>query len=229
MTDQMVLIARLTALAAANAEPEGLALQMAQACQEFLGVDGVAITIENTSPRRTTLCATDAVAARLEDLQEVTGEGPCRDAYGLNQSVVLTRADDRRWPVFSAAAFEAVGRLTMRSFPMRAEGLPWGVISMYAADDREPAESAATSQVVVDVIGAVLLRAPAEAVVAGGDLGNARTTVNQATGMVIVQAGLSHADALAVLRARAYATDRPLAEVAGQVVNRLLDFRDLTV
>ncbi|MGW1343491.1 ANTAR domain-containing protein [Kribbella sp. NPDC002412] len=220
-------MARLRALAAANSKPEGLALRMAQACQEFLGVDGVAITIENTSPRRTTLCATDAVAARLEDLQEVTGEGPSRDAYRLNEPITLTLADDRRWPVFSAAAFEAVGRLTTLSLPMRPEGQPWGAISMYVAADREPAESPGTAQVVVDTIGAVLLRAPADAVVAGGDLSDDRTTVNQATGMVIVQADLPHADALAILRARAYATDQPLAEVAAQVVSRRLTFKDL--
>ncbi|MEV0283211.1 GAF and ANTAR domain-containing protein [Kribbella sp. NPDC050820] len=227
MTDDVVLVARLTALAAANSEPEGLALRMAQACQEFLGVDGVAITIENTSPRRTVLCATDAVAARLEDLQEVTGEGPCRDAYRLNEPIRLTLADDRRWPVFSAAAFEAVGRLTTLSFPMRPEGPPWGAISMYVAPDREPTESPATAQVLVDAIGAVLLRAPAEALVAAGDLGDDRTTVNQATGMVIVQADLSHADALAILRARAYAADQPLAAVAAQVVHRRISFKDL--
>ena len=78
-----------------------------------------------------------------------------------------------------------------------------------------------------DTIGAVLLRAPADAVVAGGDLSDDRTTVNQATGMVIVQADLPHADALAILRARAYATDQPLAEVAAQVVSRRLTFKDL--
>ena len=57
---------------------------------------------------------------------------------------------------------------------------------------------------------------------------SSRATVHQATGMVIVQAGVPAVDALAVLRAHAYATDQTLTEVADQVVSRRLDFKDLS-
>ena len=42
--------------------------------------------------------------------------------------------------------------------------------------------------------------------------------------MVQVQAGIPTADALLMLRARAFATGRPLAEVASDVVARRLRF-----
>jgi hypothetical protein len=45
--------------------------------------------------------------------------------------------------------------------------------------------------------------------------------------MVIAQLGIPDVDALAVLRAHAYSTNQPLADVADQVVNRQLDFRNL--
>jgi hypothetical protein len=228
VTDHELILARLAGWVAAHPEPEHLALRMAQACQALLGVDGAAITIENTSPRRATLCATDAVAWRLEDLQEVTGEGPSRDAYRLDEPVVfdLEKSVDR-WPAFTAAALQAVGRLTTYSFPMRAEGRPYGAISMYVAGERELRESRATAQLVVDAAGAVLLNAPAEDLIASGDLWSSRITVHQATGMIIAQAGVPSVDALAVLRAHAYATDQPLADVAAKVIDRRLDFKGL--
>jgi AmiR/NasT family two-component response regulator len=51
-----------------------------------------------------------------------------------------------------------------------------------------------------------------------------RAEVHQATGMVSVQAGLDLADALAVLRAHAFTSGRPLNDVAGDVVARRLRF-----
>jgi hypothetical protein len=44
--------------------------------------------------------------------------------------------------------------------------------------------------------------------------------------MISVQLNVSLADALVRLRAHAYAQDRPIAEVAGDVVARRLRFQD---
>src|SRR5438270_521228 len=48
--------------------------------------------------------------------------------------------------------------------------------------------------------------------------------VHQATGMVKVQLGISVEDAFLLLRARAFASERPLREVATDVVERRLRF-----
>ena len=50
--------------------------------------------------------------------------------------------------------------------------------------------------------------------------------VHQATGMILVQLGVSAAVALVRLRAYAYAHDRPLRDVAADVVARRLRFDD---
>jgi hypothetical protein len=230
VTDNEVILALLLELADRNPEPEGLALLLAHACRTVLGVDGAAITIETTSPHRTTLCATDAVAARLEDLQEVTGEGPCRDAYRLNVPIVVTVGHDaaNRWPSYTPASLQAVGPLTAHSFPMRDRGLPYGTITMYSARDHTLHESPATAQLVVDAIGARLARVPADVLIASEDLATSRATVHQATGMIIAQADIPDTDALALLRAHAHATDKTLADVAEHVVDRSLAFTDLT-
>jgi hypothetical protein len=51
--------------------------------------------------------------------------------------------------------------------------------------------------------------------------------VHQAAGMVSVQLGVSVADALVRLRAHAFAADRPLTQVAREVIARTLRFDDL--
>ena len=51
-----------------------------------------------------------------------------------------------------------------------------------------------------------------------------RVQLFQAQGMVMVQLGVSLADALARIRAHAYAENRSLAEVAADVVARRLRF-----
>ena len=53
-----------------------------------------------------------------------------------------------------------------------------------------------------------------------------RAEVHQASGMVAVQLGVSVGDALARLRAHAFAEGRPLAAVAEDVVSRRLRLTD---
>jgi hypothetical protein len=53
-----------------------------------------------------------------------------------------------------------------------------------------------------------------------------RAEIQQATGMVLVQLGISATEALARLRAHAFATDRLLIDVSTDVVDRRLVFTD---
>jgi len=57
-------------------------------------------------------------------------------------------------------------------------------------------------------------------------LSNNRAEIHQATGMVLVQLGVSSTEALARLRAYAFSQQRLLLEVAQDVVNRRLVFTD---
>src|SRR3954447_6657178 len=53
-----------------------------------------------------------------------------------------------------------------------------------------------------------------------------RMVVHQATGMIAAQLDVAVADALATLRAAAFASGRPLPEVAVDVVDRRISFHD---
>jgi hypothetical protein len=53
-----------------------------------------------------------------------------------------------------------------------------------------------------------------------------RAEVHQATGMVAVQAGVTLAQALALLRARAFAAERPIVALAQEVISGVVRFTD---
>ncbi|TCC44287.1 ANTAR domain-containing protein [Kribbella capetownensis] len=198
--------------------------ELGRTCRDLLGADGTAITIENSVTNRVTLTATDSTAARLEDLQDVLGEGPGHAAYGAGEPVAAHLETDRRWPEFVRSALAAVGPLTIRCFPIRPGGRPFGVLSAYVTDGRKFTESPQTSQFLADALGVALLNDPPPT----GDEPDdhspwmSRAVVHQATGMIAGHLGLAIDDASALLRARAYARDETLARVAQLIVSRRL-------
>ncbi len=227
MTDHAVILARLARLAAANARERHLAERLCEACRLILGVDAASITVSNDSSSRITLAATNEVAARLEDLQDVLGEGPCRDAFRTGQAVAtsLDEEADRRWPEFTRAARDSVESVLIQCFAMRPGQQVFGTLSLYLATTPKVAESEETAQFLADAIGAALLRDPLlDAGLTDSGAWSSRAAIHQATGMVIAQLRLGPEDALAILRAHAYAHETTLAEIAEQVVSRRLDF-----
>ncbi|MEU4393881.1 ANTAR domain-containing protein [Kribbella sp. NPDC023855] len=227
MTDRAGIFVRLATLAAANATHPNLAGRLCTASRLILGADGAAITVENTTANRTTLSTTDAVMARLVDLQDVTGQGPCLDAfrYSTHFTLALNDQPNLRWPEFARSAWQAVGGLNMYSFPMRPSGRTLGVVSTYFTEGRELPEPNDTAQFLADAVGAALLQDPAAKGFGSEGPWASRAQVHHACGMVTAQLRLSADDALAILRAHAYAHNITLAETARQVVERELDFR----
>jgi GAF domain/ANTAR domain len=229
VTDKTALLAKLAHLAATNATHQHLADRLCEASRLILGADGAWITVQDGSSQRLPLSLSDQVATSLENLQDVTGQGPCLTAYQQQFHVATSVRDqpDPRWPEFSRAAWHEVGALTVHAFPMRPAGDIFGVLGVYYTHDDGPAESDDVAQFLADAIGAALLRDPVPQDGSGNDDGmwSVRAEVHQATGMVVAQLHLPADDALAILRAHAYANDTTLAGIAHQVVTRQLDFR----
>ncbi|HWD78247.1 MAG TPA: GAF domain-containing protein, partial [Kribbella sp.] len=152
------MLKRLARLVAACDPRQQLALRLCQASQTLIGGRGSSISINSDDVgNRMTLAATDSVAAELENLQEVVGEGPCRDAYRRNEPVVtaLRGAAERLWPEFARSALETIGAVTVHCFPMRPVGHPFGVYSVYTEHGlREPLD---VVQFLADAVGAAVL------------------------------------------------------------------------
>jgi len=193
-------------------------------------VDGVALTMVLAATPRETIYASDQVASQLEELTLTLGEGPGVDAVTGGPALVADLTAPlclARWPAFaSAAAQSGVGAVL--ALPLQIGAIHLGVMNLYRGHpgDLNP-EQLADALVLADTACALLLDAadgsrrdgyqPAPAALQHPE-------VHQATGMIIVQLGVSAAVALVRLRAYAYANDRPLRDVAADVVARRLRF-----
>lgn len=196
----------------------------------ILGADGVALTIAYTAPQRVTLCATDDAAARLEDLQDVLGQGPGPTAYATGKQMHTDIGTDERrgndsWPDFDRAARKAFTGVTLVAVPIHPDGEVLGVLTYHHPTGSRVALSDNNAQFLADAVGVALLSDPDTI---GTDLSGpwtGRAQIHQATGMVVTQLGLASEDAIALLRAHAFANDWTLAETAAAVLRRDLDFR----
>jgi hypothetical protein len=132
-----------------------------------------------------------------------------------------------RWPAFAEGALQA-GIRAVFAFPLRVGAIRLGVLDLYR-DRAGPLSPDELTEALsyADAATLVLLHtqagSPVPGVVAVLD---DRAEVHQATGVVSVHAGVSLADALVLLRARAFTDGRPLAELARDVLAGSVDFRE---
>jgi hypothetical protein len=199
------------------------------------GVGGAWVTAAGAGGPDFVLCVSDLVSERLAELQLMLGEGPCRDALAAAAPVLAADLGDadsaRRWPGFVAEARRA-GAAAVFAFPLAAGAIGAGVMGLYR-DAPGPLGSGQFGDglILADTATVLLLGAAGHSdpgsdggVLDGQapDLARHRAEIDQATGMLTEQLGVTAAEAFARLRAYAYAQDRRLAEVAGDIVGRRL-------
>ena len=213
-------------------EDRELADQICRAAVAGTHVDGAAISLLTSTTARTTLYATDATADLLEDLQFSLGEGACMQAAATAQPVLVSDMTDptqtTHWPVYAAAVVEQAHVRAVFALPLQSGTANLGVLDLYRAAPGPLSRTELTSAVnAADTAATMLLLSlradPDDEPVWDRSWGN-RAEIHQATGMVAAQLRISATDALARLRAHAYATDRLLPDVAADVVTRHLAF-----
>jgi GAF domain-containing protein len=224
---------RLWALVLARADGMPVAVEHVGAVAILVaGADAAAVAVVLSASPRETIYASDRLASTVEELTLTLGEGPGVDALADGPVLVSDLTDTDclvRWPVFAPAATQA-GVRAVFALPLRIGAIRIGVLNLYRA---EPCgldhEQLADALVLADTMGALLLdEAGRDRPRPNGSLpeyaGAQHPVVHQATGMVIVQLGVTAAVALVRLRAYAYAQDRRLRDVAADVVARRLRF-----
>lgn len=206
--------------------------RLVMACTWALTVTGVGLALMSSAGHAGTVAVSDGAAATLEELQFTLGEGPGVDCSATGRPVLqpnLAGTGPGRWPVFAAGALEA-GIRAMFALPLRVGGIRLGVLNLYRDTAGElTAEQLSDALTYADAATALLLHLHAQPSLDGSDLGaiemiEDRAEVHQATGMVSVMADLDMADALVRLRAHAFATERPILDVARDVLTRSLRF-----
>ena len=181
------------------------------------------------------ICVTDPVCEQLAELQLTLGEGPCHDVLASAAPVLAADLDDeesgRRWPGFAVQA-HLLGAGAVFAIPLMIGAIRAGVMGLYRGSPGPlPWERFGDALILADAATMLLLDGAyhdgdgAAGPVLDGqspDLALHRAEIDQATGMLTVQLNVPMDEAFARLRAYAYARDRRLADVAGDIVARRL-------
>jgi hypothetical protein len=202
---------------------------------ELLPVTGGSISVFGLPGRELTICSSDPVAARMEELQFDLGEGPHWVVARTGLPVMspdLAKGDHQDWPMFASAVAD-LGVAALFAFPLTMGEVIVGVVDLYrdepgplAPDDVAQASSLAR-MVVGPAVSVAIRSAGDQAVPEIQGAPAIRREVHQAIGMILIQRDTTATEAFSLLRARAFASDRSVQDVARDVVARRLDFTDL--
>jgi hypothetical protein len=225
---------------AAHAAAQGRRVSLADVCAVAVSsaeLTGAWLAVARGSGPDFVMCVTDPAGEQLAELQLMLGEGPCHDVLASAAPVLAADLGDtefgRRWPAFIPAARQ-LGAGAVFAFPLIVGAIRAGVLGLYRGapgplPDRQLGDllilaDAATVMVLGGVHGDGDGDGEAGTALNGQapDLALHRAEIDQATGMLTVQLGVSAGEAFARLRAYAYSQQRRLADVAGDIVARRL-------
>ncbi len=203
------------------------------ACAEFVSAESAGLTLAADGVPAEPVFATDVRGRELEDLQFTLGEGPAVEALREGMLVVVGDMTDtgtaRRWPIFAPEAINR-GVKSIIAVPIQAGAIKLGVLDCYRERSGPPSTQAQAEAIIC--ADAAMALALAEFDGAGHALAELldlefaehRAQVHQAVGMVSVQLDIGMSDALARLRAHAYASGQRLIDVAEDVIARRFRF-----
>lgn len=199
---------------------------------ETLPITGAAVSLFGGATAETLVCASDALAARLDELQFSLGEGPRWRAVRTRLPVLVPdvqAAAQADWPMFrKAIAGTRVAAVFV--FPLTVGAVDLGVVELYhSARGTLNRSDQATAAVLAGQTSWYLLRKILT--VSSPDTDPAleaglmsRREIHQATGMVLAQSGATAADSMLLLRAHAFAHDLTLRQTADAVLEGRLSF-----
>ena len=187
---------------------------------------GVGVSVMGEEGTRGVAAASDPVGRMLEELQFALGEGPCIDAFVSRRVVLepdLGNGASARWLAYAPAA-HAQGVGAVFAFPLQVGAARLGVMDVYRnspglLSEASFAQALTFAEVAVEMLLDAQSKAVAGEVAEGLDHAlDSHYVVYQAQGMTMVDLGVSLVEALARMRAHAYAHGRPLWEIARDIV-----------
>ncbi len=227
--------ARIMAAVTVRDATAGVGELMQRLCRfavDEMALSGCALMLMSGAEPASVLAGAGRHARTVAGLQMELGEGPCLQACASGVPVLLpdlAAADANRWPAFAAAAL-ANGVQAEFSLPLSVR--PGGIGTLDLCRDTPgmlTEEHLADALVAADIArDAVLYQPYAQG---GPDLaellatiGTDRVVIHQATGMIAVQLDDTTSNALARLRAAAFAGGRSIYDIAQDVVERRVRF-----
>ncbi|MEO8888470.1 MAG: GAF and ANTAR domain-containing protein [Jatrophihabitantaceae bacterium] len=223
-----------------DSDDRGVRSSLAGICAlllEQVPVAAASVVVMTAAGHRGTAYASSDWAAKIEEVGFLLGEGPCDDAFRNGGPVLVSdlgrpfHSSYRRWPAYTAVLV-GLGVRAVCAFPLQFGAVAVGTLALYALEPTQLSDRQLSSVLgLADSAALSLLDA-----VTGGDPGDGlarpldgsmyRSEVYQATGMISEQLHIPVADAMSRLRGHAYASNRPLADIARDVVTRRLRLQD---
>ena len=196
--------------------------RLCEACVDLLAVDAAAISLVFDGAHTGTVGASSARARMFDELQFVIGEGPCLETVTMRAPVLVVDLDDpadTRWPGYRPAMLAHDIRAIF-AMPVLIAGEYLGAIDLFRAQpgvlSHDQLAGALVAAELAELPVLDLLDEDVQLASTGpegsvwADLATiTRTEVSQATGMLVAQLDIEPAEALARLRAHAYAEGRP--------------------
>jgi hypothetical protein len=209
----------------------GSLVRVCGATREALRLVGTAVTLMSRDGLQAVAAASDDRARAVAALEFDLGEGPSHEAFAHGRPVLasdLAGSIAVSWPGFSTAAGEK-GVGAAYALPLQVGASRLGVLSMYSGrprvlDSVERDRATTFAAITTDLLLADIAP-PYDGVVSEelASILDQRTEVFQAQGMVMVALGVDLAEALARMRAHAFATSRDLDGMALDIVEGRLD------
>jgi len=204
-------------------------------CAAFVGAAGVSGAAISTLGRplgSQTVCASNSLGARIDEIQIDLGEGPCWEALRTRlpvlESDIQREGSGLRWPG-AGEALRALDIGGLFAFPLFVGDLSVGSVDLYTHEPGSLSQGAVEDVTVLAAVASrhILRRALdlLEDTEEGMDDGPySRREVHQASGMVAAQLAIAPDDAMLVLRGRAFSSGRSVGAIAADVVARRLTF-----
>ncbi len=229
-TDRLAVLVRLLASNGILRRPMPAAMR--DTSVTLFGTPHCGVIVMDTNGNPAAMMSSTAMMARIEELELTLGVGPCVTACQEGVPIAepdYTKSDPARWLGFGAAALDAGARGGF-AFPLVADGTI-GSLNVARVDPGpltalQHSDGIGLAHLMVQLVKMQLDGGGLETVM--DELMEYQAVVHQATGMVGAQLDVPMLVGLAMLRARAFAENRPLTEVAGDVVQRRLRFDSST-
>lgn len=208
-------------------------------CEPFmvqLPITGAVISIVDRSGHRSTISATDPVAARWDELELELGTGPLSDATTQSAPQLVGDVGSSAMNPVIGSQLLKLGMRALFAFPLTMGLATVGVVGLYRTDSGALNSDAVGVAIglarwaAVPAVREALNEASREGTTRGDDTTIApglRREVHQATGMLSAQLDVTTSEAFARLRAYATSSERSITAVSQDLISGAIDFLDL--
>lgn len=213
-----------------SSELDGVAQSLERLCRAAVGHLGLLGAVVRLLPQGGSaglVVAAEGPGGRLGDIEFDVGEGPGTTSYAASRPVLVSNLagpDGNDWPGFQAAATEQ-GVAAVFAFPLHLGAVSFGTLELFAGRPGTLTRVQIWLARALAEIGVEMLL-DGDATNSDGSLSRGftrvvehRAEVAQAQGMVMVDLDVSLGEAMARLRAHAFARGLSLGDLAHSVID----------